>query len=531
MRDSLTALRVADPAGRMDFQVLETTPIFDELLDAIVSGQFVADDGLSTDPKSHHGAERPETAHHKHGRLTVLVSVAAVLVLLAAGLTIGFGTGPHASHSSLPNGAQVTPWHAARPLPVAFHVPGDSQSSESWQLVSLVVNKGWNVDTSGPPPAWLTCPTVTACYALAVRYASPKAGAKPQSVSLYVSSDVGTTWSVLPMPTGFLPTSPPSCSSAQVCAVGGTNGGRPAFAVTIDGGHQWGVVPMAGSLVLRNVTCPTSLLCVGVVGPSGLDMPSPANSIIRTTDGGTSWTASPVPVSGTLLSLSCPSDHACVAIGYSGLHPGITPSGFVLTSNDGGQTWLTGSLPEGFGFAPVLSAISCATASSCMAIGAISVPNPRLCEGTPPHVVPPPGFDSCDSEPTAEVSAVISSSDGGATWQSRSLPSDVPVPQLYSLSCASAFVCWASGQESVPQVIGNVHDEGSPVLVGTNDGGATWSKETFTIPSDAPNYLGQEYLSIGDLSCPGPSACLALGGGAQSAPSTPIYRLESSGSS
>ena len=139
--------------------------------------------------------------------------------------------------------------------------------------------------------------------------------------------------------------------------------------------------------------------------------------------------------------------------------------------------------------------------------------------------MPPPGFDSCDSEPTAEVSAVISSSDGGTTWQSSSLPSDVPVPQLFSLSCASASVCWASGQESVSQVIGNVHDEGSPVLVGTTDGGATWSKETFTIPSDAPNYLGQEYLSIGDVSCPRPWACLALGGGAQSAPSTPIYRF------
>jgi hypothetical protein len=71
----------------------------------------------------------------------------------------------------------------------------------------------------------------------------------------------------------------------------------------------------------------------------------------------------------------------------------------------------------------------------------------------------------------------------------------------------------------------------APVLLGTSDGGATWTKETFTIPSDAPNYLGQEYLGIGDLSCPGPSACLALGGGAQSAPSTPIYRFEDSGSS
>jgi photosystem II stability/assembly factor-like uncharacterized protein len=531
MNDSLTVLRAADPVRRVDFQVLESTPVFHELLDAIVSGQFVADQAVTTTPKSHHRRGRSGSVHSKRRSVAALVSVAAALVVVAAFLTTGLGTGPQGAHSALPEGSRVTPWHAARPLPVTFHVPSSSQTSENWQLVSLVANAGWNVDTSGPPPAWLSCATVTACYALAVRYTSPKAGAQPQSVSLYVSSDLGTTWSVLPMPAGFLPTSALSCSSAQVCGGGGTSDGHPAFAVTIDGGHQWGVVPMAGSLVLRDVTCPTSLLCLGVAGPTGLDMPSQANSILRTTDGGTSWTPSPVPVSGTLLSLSCPSDHACVAIGYSGSHPGITPSGFVLKSSDGGHTWLTGSLPHGFGFAPVLSAISCATASHCMAIGAVNIPNPSQCEGTPPHVVPPPGFDSCDTSQTAEVSAVISSSDGGSTWQSMSLPSDVPLPQLYSLSCASATACWASGQESVPQVIGNVHDAGSPVLLGTSDGGATWSKETFTIPSDAPNYLGQAYLGIGDLSCPGRSACLALGGGAQSAPSTPIYRYENAGSS
>ncbi len=134
MSDSLTALRTADPARGMDFQVLEATPVFDELLDAIVSGQFVADDALSTNSKSHHGGERPKTAHHKRAHLTALISVAGVLVLLAAGLTIGLGTGPHASHSSLPNGARVTPWHAARPLPVNFHVPSSGKTSQSWQL-------------------------------------------------------------------------------------------------------------------------------------------------------------------------------------------------------------------------------------------------------------------------------------------------------------------------------------------------------------------------------------------------------------
>jgi hypothetical protein len=38
--------------------------------------------------------------------------------------------------------------------------------------------------------------------------------------------------------------------------------------------------------------------------------------------------------------------------------------------------------------------------------------------------------------------------------------------------------------------------------------------------------LGESYLSVGGISCPDTHGCLALGSAAQSAPTTPIYRLE-----
>ena len=532
MRNSLSVLRAADPALHVDFLELKANPVFDELLEVIVAGGVVAEnEQLGADPVS------PETRtpgsgfkRSKRPRLVALIAIAATLVLIAAGLTIGLGTGGPSSNDSLPSGAHVTRWHPARPLPVTLR-PSTSQSSATWQLVSLVVDQGWHVNTTGPPPGQLSCPTVTTCYALAVRYASPKVGAPPESVSLYVSSDLGTTWSVLPMPTGFLPTGHLSCPTDRVCGIGGTQGDQPAFAETIDGGHQWEVVPMAGPDPLQDLVCRSAAVCVGVLGSAGSGTQSTSSSIVRTDDGGASWTSTSVPISGTVLALSCPTDQVCVAVGYSGIFRGTSASGFVLKSDDGGQSWTTGSLPQNFGFAPPLSSVSCAEASYCMAIGVTSVPNPELCQETSPHAVPPPGYDSCSTSPNALISAVVTSSDGGRTWQSRSLPADIPIPQLFSLSCASASVCWASGQESVPQVIGNVHDEGSPVMVGTTDGGATWSKATFAIPSDAPNYLGQSYLAVGDISCPGTSACLALGSAAQSAPSTPIYRYEGNGSS
>ena len=524
MRNSLTVLGAADPARGADFQELRANPVFDELFEAIVAGDLVAlDDHLGADPTSPKtGTAESRSDRSRRPHLVALITIAAALVLLVAGLTLELGTGGPNPKNGLPTGAQITPWHAARLLPVILPPP-TSQGSAKWQLVSLVVDQGWQVNTSGPPPGQLTCPTVTTCYALAIRYASPKGGARPESVSLYVSADLGTSWSVLPMPTGFLPTSHLSCPSTQVCALGGTQGGQPAFAVTIDGGHEWGVVPMSGPDSLQELACRSAAACVGVLRSPGPQ--STNSSIVRTDDGGASWASATVPISGTVLSLSCPTDQACVAVGYSVLFQGTgAATGFVLRSHTGGQSWTTGSLPQNFGFVQVLSAVSCAEASDCMAIGVISVPNPLRCQGTPPNRHPPPGHDSCSTSATTLMSAVVTSSNGGATWQSRALPADIPMPQLYSLSCASATVCWASGQEAVPQIVGNVHDDGSPVMVGTTDGGASWSKATFAIPSDAPNYLGQAYLAVGDISCPGTSACLALGIAAQSAPSTPIYR-------
>jgi hypothetical protein len=284
---------------------------------------------------------------------------------------------------------------------------------------------------------------------------------------------------------------------------------------------------MPGAAPLRDLVCRSSTVCVGVLGPTGvLTTDQPTTPIVRTSDGGASWSTASVPVQGSLFALSCPTDQTCVALGHQGTFTGTSATGFVLRSNNGGQTWATGSLPQNFGVIPALSGLSCTDASHCMAIGGTIVPNPQQCEGTPPDVIPPPGHDSCDSSPTATVSAVAVSSDGGANWKMSPLPSTIPEPQLFSISCASATTCWSAGQEAVPLVIGNVHDNGSPVVAGTTDGGATWTKATFTIPAGAPNYLGQSYLGIGDISCPSTSTCLALGITAQGAPSTPIYRYE-----
>ena len=68
-------------------------------------------------------------------------------------------------------------------------------------------------------------------------------------------------------------------------------------------------------------------------------------------------------------------------------------------------------------------------------------------------------------------------------------------------------------------------DMGSPVLIGTTDGGSTWSKVVFSTPATAPNPTGQSYLSMGSVTCPTARVCLAHGMAAQNANYAPVYSL------
>ena len=131
---------------------------------------------------------------------------------------------------------------------------------------------------------------------------------------------------------------------------------------------------------------------------------------------------------------------------------------------------------------------------------------------------------SCSSGQTL-ISDIASSSNGGLTWTPDPLPADVPQPQLSGLSCPTDKECWAAGSDAVPEQIGNTQNGGSSVLLGTTDGGLSWSKVTFSVPTNAPNDYGQSYLSIGSIACPSANVCLAQGSTAQSSPSAPLYSL------
>jgi hypothetical protein len=70
---------------------------------------------------------------------------------------------------------------------------------------------------------------------------------------------------------------------------------------------------------------------------------------------------------------------------------------------------------------------------------------------------------------------------------------------------------------------------GSGVLLGTNDGEATWMKMTFHILPGAPEDIGADaYMSVGQISCPSTTECVALGVVDQGSRFTPVYSYRAS---
>lgn len=548
--DKFTALRQADPVDRDAVERALTHPVFDELFDSLVAD--------STEPEAVPlTRRRRQVGRSPLHRWRVPAAVAAAIVVLL-GLLAGVGVIGDGGGLGHPF---TTAWKPAR----AFtHATSDHTTRHgTWRLIDALLTGTWQQNFYGPPPGWFSCSSDGTCYVFAGKYASASAAA-PLSASLYVSTDDGTTWSSLPAPNGLLPTTPLECSGAQWCAAGGTYNGQPVLAVTRNGGHSFTVDPLpTGVGTLRSLTCPSTGVCMGLVTTSPATRQPVDATFLVTDDGGTSFDNEPILAGDSMVDLACTSTTDCTAVGTTdaSLNDPIGVGVSAVTS-DQGRTWTPGAFPAGFGIREITTSLACADARHCFVTGSIPIPNQNLpqCASGPQTLPPPPPSThglpamspqvasiskaeaklaaaaaaqeyvtthvvSCTNSRVTQVGDVASSSDGGLTWTPEVLPSDVPSPNLDGLTCPTATECWASGSEEVPEKIGKSTGGGSPVLLGTTDGGSSWSKVMFSVPSTAPNPTGQSYVSMGSITCPTAGVCLARGSAAQNAPYAADYSL------
>jgi hypothetical protein len=340
--------------------------------------------------------------------------------------------------------------------------------------------------SAAPAPAWqkvpvpsplvnaphtftsVSCPTASYCMAVGTSGAGA-GGAMNEAVPVAETYD-GRTWTVRHPPTvrdgTFL--DGVSCLSSTDCTVVGTSQqldeGKPDDNAPVAehwDGQAWRVemtVTPDGGGSFTSVACPTASTCLAVGSSPGRPYSSALTE--RWLAGGAGWNVVAFPRPGRraeLASVACVSYEDCVAAGADS-------TGAVLDTYDG-RTWSADRIPVLEGG---LDGVSCASATSCVAVGE----------------------DDATNEPT---SLVLS----GSTWSLRAFPTAVHDAAIQSDTCLTATSCTAVGFLVHPTST----TSNSSAVVEHWDGTA-WAARTVDQPVD-PDLLG--------VSCADASSCFAVG--------------------
>jgi len=280
---------------------------------------------------------------------------------------------------------------------------------------------------------------------------------------------------------------------------------HPEIVETDDTGVSWShlaspSVP-AGDW-LNGMTCPLGDECFTVRDGS------PQIVILRSTDGGHEWSS--VNLSGIgatqisyLGELSCATAATCVAVGANTQDDGAV----IVRTTDGGAVWQTIAVPAK---AAQLSHVSCDEAGTCIALGGgnealeSSTTGKSWTRGTLPSGMTGDGVHcasggSClvvgSSVPNEGASA--RTSNGGVSWKLTLQPPHSG--SLDSISCASPAYCVAIRQDDNTSLPAPTKSTGFAI---TSNGGSAWADVA------SPNGI----VSLNGVACPSAESCFAVGG-------------------
>ena len=432
--------------------------------------------------------------------LALLGALAAVAVALTLALSSVNGT-------NRAPGTFTTGWEpshlASRRVPPA----GTRALPGGLRLVSYIEGPLWKEGSRQVPPGYLTCPATSACYLLAQTVLTTVGPYPNYYNSVYFSDNGGWTWSSLALPLGLQFTAPLSCPRAMTCVGVGYQGNKNEFVSTDDGGHRWLVSPLRAPANVMTFDCSTVSACSLVTESSYLG-PGHPQQFASTSDGGANWYVHSFAADLSISSFSCPSADHCLAIASPLAKSGPT---IALVTTDGGHNWTPSRVP---GIAPTLSpsgepgtitAISCASSSSCVVFGSSTYTESLESAAQLPRRCPP---DGCLLRDAVNWQATVAStSDGGRRWRIHRVapvyigsytwdytPGQPDARARYSintgatgfdLSCPQADDCWLSGP------FGLLHSA---------DDGSNWYRAAINHKS-----------GLAQVSCPQPGQCIALG--------------------
>jgi hypothetical protein len=423
--------------------------------------------------------------------------------------------------------------------------PPASGPAGTWRLASYLSEpSSWSRnDNSGPAAGgYLSCPQVGTCYYAGGPGGGSTSGPGPNRDTLYVSHDGGLSWTALRLSGEVNFTTALACPAAGDCLAGAEVAGQPALLATGDGGDSWSYRSLPpGDGVIQELTCLAADSCDALAWRPGPILGLPTGTwFLTTSDAGARWSRLSFPAGATIAALSCFTAADCVAVGVTGgrADPARRQLGVALWTADAGRTWTAGRLPAGTSFSPGISpSVVCAGTATCYALGdrsqryhpqgPVRLPGGGTMRGGVTICVSRrarPAMGGCKPPAYILVGAAAVSTDGGTSWRLLAMPPNTPQPVLFGLSCPTAQDCWIAGTQAVGQVIpGGGYNGGSAMILGTGDGGATWTKATFAATRLASGQQGDSLMAVGEISCPAVNSCVGIGVADAGSYHTPVY--------
>ncbi len=283
-------------------------------------------------------------------------------------------------------------------------------------------------------------------------------------------TDVNNLWNV-------------SCVSSTRCVAVGSYyniaSGYYKTLIATYNGSTWKLSPSQNRPNVHNylfgVDCVDATHCVAVGRTYDPDpLPGTSRSLVLTLDG-SSWKMPRTPeragVNNLLADVSCGDASHCKAVGYTIDNTGADVQTLVLSRS--GASWTIDTSIDRAAASNVLRDVSCATPTTCVAVGA------------------------SDADPTAFAEQSLVETYDSGTWTLATSPDRAGFDNhLWAVSCSNAANCVAAGQSQ--------NDDLARPLI------QTLSHGTWTLTSPSP-YRGGTFNYLYGLSCPTYRNCKAVG--------------------
>jgi len=320
-----------------------------------------------------------------------------------------------------------------------------------------------------------------------------------------------------------------ACASPSTCFAVGYNGSKNPVTIEQWNGTAWTNLtvpqPSLPDSTLSDVAC-AGTVCFAV-GHSEAPLGHPTNALIaRQTPSGWKVVTSPSPKGGqlvTLTGISCPTPTLCFAAGHSDQK--------TLIERWNGKAWSIVPSPNNPQWGGQLTDVSCASAKFCFAVG--SFPGETIetlterWDGATWKIVPSPsrrpspqfeteGVNNLQSVSCASATSCVAVGNdagylydftetlaehwNGSKWAIVKSPNPAKFSNLAAVSCVAAKNCYAVGN-ATPSA--NSTATMQTLIVHWN--GSVWTRATSADPTPAPRN------TLLGVSCPSATSCVAVG--------------------